>query len=82
MATLQSVARERKNVLKALNIKSRNLDAKQEVLEREIKRIINRKRAVPEVADMQRLINMADASAVALNDLVSAISSAASTFRV
>jgi len=58
VATIASVSRERKNQLKLLLLSSRKLDAKQEMLEREIKRLVNRKRSVPEVADATRLAEM------------------------
>jgi len=82
MATLAAVARERKNALRNLIERSRKLDAKQEVLEREIIRLKNRKRAIPEVADMARLVTMADGTAAALNELVTAIKAAGDTFRM
>lgn len=59
MATLASIGRERKLQLKQLQVASRRLDAKQEILEREVKRLLNRKRAIPEVADAERLAGMA-----------------------
>jgi 16S rRNA G1207 methylase RsmC len=40
-------------------VASRRLDAKQESLEREVKRLINRKKAVPELADAERLTGLA-----------------------
>jgi len=81
MATLAQVVRERKNALRVLIERSRKLDAKQEVLEREIIRLKNRKRSVPEVADMARLVSMADGVAQALGELVTAIKGASDTFR-
>jgi hypothetical protein len=56
---LAAVARQRKRQLKLLLVASRRLDARQEQLEREVKRLTVRKVAVPEVADAQRLIGMA-----------------------
>jgi hypothetical protein len=38
---------------------SRKLDARQEGLEREIKRLINRRKSVPEIGDAERLIGLA-----------------------
>lgn len=80
MASLASVARDRKNALKQIVLRSRKLDAKQEALEREVLRIVRRKKAIPEVADMQRILLLADASAIALNDLVSVITSVSDSF--
>lgn len=59
MATIASVARERKQQLKMVQAASRKLDARQEVFEREVKRLLTRKRSVPELADAERLAGMA-----------------------
>lgn len=59
MSTLAEVARQRKTQLRQLMVASRRLDAKQESLEREVKRLINRKKAVPELADAERLTGLA-----------------------
>ncbi len=75
MATLQTIGRERKSQLKQLLIASRKLDAAQETLEREIKRIVVRKRAVPELADATRLTGMAQQVEGALGNMVAVISS-------
>lgn len=75
MATLQSVARERKAQLRQLLIASRKLDAAQEALEREIKRIVVRKRSVPELADATRLGGMAQQVEGALGNMVAVIAS-------
>jgi len=75
MATLASVARERKSQLRQLLIASRKLDASQESLEREIKRIVTRKRSVPELADAERLAQMAQQVDGALSGMVSVIQS-------
>jgi len=75
MATLQAVARERKAQLRQLLIASRKLDASQESLEREIKRIVARKRSVPELSDATRLTGMAQQVEGALGNMVAVISS-------
>jgi len=59
LATLAAIARERKAQLRQLMMASRKLDAAQESLEREVKRLITRKKAVPELADAERLSNYA-----------------------
>jgi hypothetical protein len=59
MATLAEVSRQRKSQLRQLMVASRKLDSRQESLEREIKRLVNRKKSVPELADAERLIGMA-----------------------
>lgn len=59
MATIAEVSRQRKAQLRQLLIVSRKLDAKQETLEREVKRLINRKKSVPELADAERLTGLA-----------------------
>lgn len=58
-ATLAQVARARKSQLRLLQQASRKLDAKQEILERECKRLLSRKRSVPELADAERLAQQA-----------------------
>lgn len=80
MATLASVARDRKAQLRQLMVASRTLDAKQEALEREVKRILTRKKAVPELADAERLATMAQATESALANMASVISSVASSW--
>lgn len=59
MATIASVARERKQQLKLVQAASRKLDARQETFEREVRRLLTRKRSVPELADAERLAGMA-----------------------
>lgn len=73
MATLASVARERKSDLRTLMVASRKLDAEQEKLEREVKRLLTRKKAVPEVADAERLAGLAQGVNAALGNMVSVI---------
>lgn len=80
MATLASVARDRKAQLRQLMAASRTLDAKQEALEREVKRLLTRKRSVPELADAERLVTMAQAVESALGNMASVISSVASSW--
>jgi len=75
MATLASVARDRKAQLRQLMVASRRLDAKQEALEREIKRIVNRKKSVPELADAERLATMASAVEAELGNMAAVIQS-------
>lgn len=59
MATLAEIARARRADLRLLLKSSRKLDAAQEKLEREVKRLVNRKNSVPEQADSIRLLEMA-----------------------
>lgn len=80
MATLASVARDRKQQLKQLLVASRRLDAAQEKLEREIKRIVVRKKGVPELADAERIATMAQAVNAALDGMVSVIQSVAQSW--
>lgn len=75
MATLASVARERKTQLRQLMIASRKLDAAQEALEREIKRLVVRKKSVPELSDAERLGTMAQVVEGALSGMASVIAS-------
>jgi len=75
MATLASVARDRKAQLRQLMVASRRLDAAQEKLEREVKRLTVRKKGVPEVADAERLASLAQGVNSALEGIVSVITS-------
>lgn len=77
MATLAAVARERKGQLKSLILASRKLDAAQESLEREAKRLVARRQAVPEVADAARLISLAQATSGALDNMIALLESLA-----
>lgn len=74
MASLAEIGRERKKQLRDLLIASRKLDASQEVLEREIRRLVNRKKAVPEVADAVRLTEMAQTVFSSLTGMANVIS--------
>jgi len=80
MATLAAVARDRKAQLRQLMVASRRLDANQESLEREIKRLITRKRAVPELADAERLATMMQAVETSLSNMAAVISSVAQSW--
>ncbi len=80
MATLASVAKDRKKQLKLLLVSSRKLDAAQESLEREIKRLVTRKKSVPELADATRLTGMAQSVDAALQNMASVISSVAQSW--
>jgi len=68
--TVAEIARSRKNELKSLLSASRRLDTVQEALEREVLRLKNRKKAVPELDDAERLIKMAQAISTTLANLV------------
>jgi len=80
MATLASIARERKAQLRQLMVASRKLDAQQERLEREVKRLLVRKRGVPELADADRLTSMVVNINSALDSVAQVISSVAITW--
>jgi len=80
MATLAEVVRERRGQLKSLMLASRKLDAAQETLEREVKRLVTRKTSVPEVSDADRLISMAQAINSQLGNMVSLIGSLAKSW--
>lgn len=58
MATLSEIARQRKSDLKALSKWSLALNAAQEAFHREVLRIKNRKKAVPELKDAERLASL------------------------
>ena len=80
MATLAQVARERKNQLGSLLKASLKLDASQELLEREVKRLRARKKAVPELADATRLANMCVQVDTSLQNLIGLIGSMAQSW--
>lgn len=80
MATIASVARDRKAQLRQLMVASRRLDAAQEKLEREVKRLTTRKKSVPELADAERLTGLAQGVNGALEGIVSVISSVAQSW--
>jgi hypothetical protein len=61
-------------------VASRKLDATQEALEREVKRLITRKKSVPELADAERLASMAGGVESALGNMISVISSVAQSW--
>jgi hypothetical protein len=69
MANLAQIASARKRDFRLLLKSSRNLDAKQEALEREIKRLTTRKNAVPEVADALRITGLIGNTQTALNEM-------------
>jgi len=79
---LTVIARKRKADLRQLKVMSRRLDAAQEALEREIQRLINRKRSVPELADYQRLTDLTASVDVALASLADAIYSMGVTWTI
>lgn len=58
MATLQQIANERKRALKALRAQSLKLNTAQEAVDRELVRLINRKKSIPEARDMDKLVQL------------------------
>lgn len=80
MASIAEVARQRKGQLRSLMVASRKLDAAQEALEREVKRLINRKQSVPEVLDAQRLLSLARATDGALDGMISVLESVSASW--
>lgn len=79
---LSALARKRRADLKQLKVYSRKLDAAQEALEREINRISNRKRSIPELSDYQRLSSLADGVDTATANFMAALSSMGITWAV
>lgn len=72
---LVAMSKRRKSDLRQLKTYSRKLDAAQEKLEREINRLVVRKKSVPEMSDYQRLLTLADATDSALASFVGALAS-------
>jgi len=56
--TIGQKVRVRKEGLRRLQRASLSLDAAQEKVEREVKRLLNRKKAIPEAADMERVLSL------------------------
>lgn len=77
MASLKEIARQRKGDFRALLKSSRELDANQESLEREIKRLVNRKDAVPEAADAERIVALIQGTQQALNAMTTLVEAVA-----
>ncbi len=75
MATLAAVSKLRKSQLRNLSVASRRLDSIQEKFERELKRMINRKRAVPDLEDAEKLARMVQEVDSAVGSMAAAITS-------
>lgn len=71
MASLAEIARARRADFRLLLKSSRNLDAEQEKLEREIKRLTTRKDKVPEAADAARIAGLIQGTQSALDAMSS-----------
>lgn len=69
MATIAEIARQRRADFRELLKASRALDAAQEKLEREIKRLTTRKDKVPEVDDAERIANLMSGTQNELNNM-------------
>jgi uncharacterized protein YhaN len=67
MATLNELLRQRKGALKQLLAEMKTLDGRQEVLQRDLRRLINRKNKVPEVGDLTRITTETTALDQAVN---------------
>jgi len=80
MATLAEIARARKSDFRRLLKSSRSLDASQERLEREVKRLTTRKNSVPEAADAARVVSMLSDTQQALNQMAELMSAIASSW--
>jgi len=80
VATLAEIARARKSDFRRLLKSSRSLDASQERLEREVKRLTTRKNSVPEAADAARVVTMLGDTQQALNQMAELMSAIASSW--
>jgi len=80
LATLAAVARERKAQLRQLKVASRRLDAAQEALEREVNRLLARKKSVPELSDAERLTTMTQAVETQLANIAAVIGTVAQSW--
>lgn len=79
---LVAMSQRRKGDLRQLKTYSRKLDAAQEKLEREINRLVARKKSVPEMSDYQRLLTLSDAVDTALANFVAALASMGTSWTV
>lgn len=80
MASLSELSRARKAQVRSLQTASRRLDSAQEALERECKRLLTRKRSVPEASDAARLSSLAQGVESALSSMVSLIATLSSAW--
>jgi len=80
MATLQEIARARRADFRQLLKASRALDASQEKVEREIKRLVSRKQSVPEAADAERIIGLIGETANQLQSISTLMEKIASSW--
>jgi len=80
MATLAEIGRARRGDLRKLLKASRTLDAAQESLEREVKRLTTRKNKVPETDDAMRITGLVDEVQSALNAMAQTIGAIASNW--
>lgn len=69
MASFAEVSRTRKAGLKRLQKASLELDAAQEKVEREVKRLLVRKNSIPEAADMTRVLSLIGGVSGALDNI-------------
>lgn len=81
MASIAEVARQRRADLRLLLKASRKVDAVQEVMEREVKRLVNRKNAVPEQADAIRVLEQARAIDDELANFVNVVTAMGTKWR-
>jgi prefoldin subunit 5 len=80
VASLAQLAATRRQQLRALTAASQTLDSAQEALEREIKRLLTRKRAIPESSDAIRLAKLAQGTENALQNMVGVINTVATSW--
>lgn len=73
MATLVQVREKRVKLLRAFRRKQRTLDSKVEILERNLGRMIERKRKIPDAADLWKITQNLDAIVDADLELVKAL---------
>jgi hypothetical protein len=69
--TIGQKVRVRKEGLRRLQRASLSLDAAQEKVEREVKRLLNRKKSIPEAADMERVLALIAQTSGALDAMSS-----------
>jgi len=80
MATLAEISRARKADFRLLLKASRSLDAAQEKVEREIKRLVSRKNSVPEAADADRIAGLISQTADELGSISNLMTKIAQTW--
>jgi len=80
MASINTVSRQRKLVLRAVLSKARLLDEKVQKAQATLRRLLSRKRLVPEASEYQTVIETVQAADAAMNEVVATLEAGSSIF--